>query len=505
MPHQDPGSGCVRKEREELLQFGKHFVANFQPIDPTSIDPLEVWLDKTPYSGDRKRFLANLHRTTDWITPDFFKSKSFGKLERHMSDYKHIRLICSPSEEQKAYVGRFIAAFEKAITAHKAFIVKHGDPRELPSKLKEIFRDLPVMETDYSSMEAHFAELIAALLSYALHHMFRKLRDRVLHQVLETMARGRNHLDSKYFAASIDERLMSGIMYTSVANGLLNIVLMSYVIFKSRPDLYGSDPKAAAKLLFDNFPGVVEGDDGMTIDLGQDNEIFTRLGVCCKPQKHSKFYEANFCSINCPEHCDTPITDPRKVISKLSILLSKHSSRKKGAQLQMVRAMAMSYYYMYRDVPVVGTLCHEILRRTKHVNITQTSFDDWALDRNLQYLREKGKSSAYCRVPPSVDISVREHVASVFNITVNEQLSLERWIRESPHDQINLPYSIIATPFEMNHMITYSAPEGEQCLATDLPNHPCARCPNLKGRGSPRCKALVSAAGCSGLAYTRIG
>lgn len=374
---------------------------------------------------------------------------------------KHVRGINSPDESQKGIIGPFFKSAEKSLYEHEACVAKHTDPRQMPSILKEKFGDRPVIETDFSSFEAHHKGRCARIVRHCYHHVLRSVKIPAVHRMLDNIFEIQNQMSTKHFDAYIDQRLMSGVMCTSSANGILDMCVMAFLYYKARQADY-KDMEEAANSIFHNFPGVIEGDDGMCFDVGQDPELAARLGFKLKLSRHKSFNEASFCGNKCPANSNTLIKDPRAVVAKLTFLESKYQCLKTTKQLALVRAKALSYYYQYKDVPIVGPLCNAILTRTKDICIDPSSTELSYMDRKrIEWaMKSRVNDRHFWHQKPEITPETRLYVHEMYGISCAEQEYLEDTMLADPAF-IDVRMTDHVKPLMVTHGMLYCKAEDE--------------------------------------------
>lgn len=405
-----------------FLRYAIEFIrTRLTPID--RIPEFEEWLDATNYPGSRKDYFRRLQKDLVVADKSFFRVDAFIKLEGY-DEPKNPRAICSPSDESKVYLGPMCHAIDKATFSSVPYFVKGTDPKEWPRRLQELFGANPVTGTDFSSFEAHQRGIFADIICYWFRHMTRKVPGACTRvKVIKQLVKGRRTIKFPCSIAQVDERLMSGAMWTSSSNGLLNLLIMSYLSLHARhPDLDGAE--LLTKL--DDFVGLVEGDDGICRRFDPLPGDIERLGCRLKMSASESFDKAGFCKIICdPESLDT-IRDPIKVLSHFFVLDPKLEKSRPAKIHAMLRAKALSFKYVAGNCPIIGVLADEVLTRTRSVDVSAS----------LQYLeshkRDLVTRAVHAKIwqePARISQSSRVLVESVFGVTVAEQLRIESEIR----------------------------------------------------------------------------
>lgn len=380
MPEQDAGEIAV------FEQYCKGFIETyFKP--PVSMPTFEEWLEHSKYPGWRREELREVARRTNYARPgnkreDWFYAQSFIKDESY-PEPKIARTINALSDEIKCIYGPAFHAIDKATyaTLGGKWFIKGTNPRELPKRMAALFGDRPVVETDFSSFESHHRGAFNRIVRHWMMHMVRGFPrcGRQWKKTLSRIVHGTNTCRYSTIEVTLDETLMSGASWTSSSNGVMNLLIMSYIWARSsRPDLGVRELIELAK----EFPGLVEGDDGISVDTGFDEAIVKKLGLKLKFERHARFGEANFCGVVMGEDGEV-MTDPKEFIRKFYLLPQSlaHASEKK--KMAYLRCKAMSALVQYRNCPVVGPIAQSVMDRTKGYDIRGVigQFDRYTQDK----------------------------------------------------------------------------------------------------------------------------
>lgn len=451
-----------RVRSKDFTKFSKEVIKRyFEPLTELNYKDTDMWLGESSYSGTRKLDLAALRASTRNVSIYDVIAKCFIKDEVYPTP-KNPRGIMSYSDVSKAIVGPIIAACDNATFhgkhTHKWF-VKGTDPSQWPERLRDLFGHSTVIETDFSNFEAHQRLFMSEIVHFWLMHMIRDTCSHGVKRLISQMVLGMNVMEFKSIIAIIETRLMSGAMWTSSSNGVLNFLIMSYLTMRSKyPNM---DPVSLAKRVDREFVGVFEGDDGLTLNSKIDMKIIEELGIDLKLTRSRAFYEAHFCGITCPmpdPNYDTSIvTDPIEVIRKFFFLPSRYKcSAKRRAQL--LRAKAMSYLYLYQDVPVIGELCHKVCEITRryadgyiHAIASETNswYRNYVSKGDEKYRNEN-------RRPPNTRHMDEAHpmrlcVWKHFGICPTRQIEMERQIQCAQGPCIHLDMDEFITDADLNH------------------------------------------------------
>lgn len=454
MPAQDPDTA------QHFEQYAKSFILKyFDPVTTLDESNTKTWLDGASYSKERKLGLATLRTMMDTLESTDTVAKCFGK-DEDLKMPKHLRGIMSYSDESKALLGPFISASDHSVfTGSKTakWFVKGTDPRTWPKRLFSIFGLDKVMETDFSSFEAHHQGVYARVIKFWLMHMLRNVCTVEVRSIISKMMAGINVMEFKTLTAYIPERLMSGALWTSSSNGVLNLLIMSYLVLRSKHP--NASPAELLERVDSEFRGIFEGDDGLTLSSEVDESLIQRMGLVLKFKKKNSFNDAHFCGITCPTPSGNGdvqiITNPIDVIRKFFALPIKFR-RSDRMMYQMLRAKALSYAYLYFDVPIIGELCDKVLYFTRSFNLSKTVLSEtgtWyrnyvskGLD-NLAAMREKGPASRNY----SCDHPLRHCMHEHFGISPEEQIRIENEIRNSDQPTMRVNLTRYSTLEDMEH------------------------------------------------------
>lgn len=398
--------------REKIPQIHSHQVKSFYP-----------WLAGAGYGEARTNYFVRLRRELSRLGTGAGESTGFIKYE-HYDKPKPPRIISSPSDESKTILGGLVKAFDENLF-NLPYFIKGTDPKDWPLKLEAIFKDSPVMETDYSRFEAHHHEVYAMITHYAMQHAIRELgltnnEARLIAQLMV----GYNKIKFNNVTACVDERLMSGALWTSSMNGLLNLLVSSFVVLQSKhvniegEDLYDK--------FDDEFVGIFEGDDGMTVATEINEKVVEMLGLDLKFKFYDRYNEAKFCGVICDRDDKKIVMDPVRVMRNFFILDSKYINFRDTKQLGLLRAKALSYKYNLNDCPIIGPLCQAVCDKTASVDMSCIMSET---DMRQRIFAEKAIACKQWRNAPSVSQTSRLIVEQRFGIPVGLQLLIEDDIR----------------------------------------------------------------------------
>lgn len=428
-----------------LLTWSEEFVLRNEDV-PSVV----AWLRDSTYPGSRKEQLLRLAKKLDVLIRDYSDVKSFVKWECYDKP-KNARAINSPSDESKTILGPLFKAIDKA-TFKARFFVKGTNPRDWPKRILDDLGLDEVTETDFTSFESHHRGVFSEVIYYWMLHMIRNL-DGIgpMKTLLSKLVLGRNNILFKHCRVLTDRRLMSGALWTSSANGVLNLMIMAYLASKAQCD---GNPEERAAWAHENFKGFVEGDDGLCADYKIRQGDIDDLGIVLEMSPHKNFTEANFCGIVCDAEALLVIKDPISAIGKLFLLPPKYMHASPARQKSLLRARALSYLCNFSSTPVLAAVCHWILRRTKDHNLggCLAVLDAW----HAQYavIAEKElRESKYAR--SEILMSTRLICEDRFGIPVHDQLRLESIIDSCNVDVMQIDLLAYTPDVMLQHALDF--------------------------------------------------
>lgn len=392
-------------------------------LSPLENYDIETWLAHTSYNEARKESLRACWREVQYCLNTIgsdslarrkdFWINTFAKAESYEVP-KHVRLINARSDYIKVLIGPYIKAMENHVYKRKEFI-KHVPVPDRPAYIKKMLSvpGVTVVATDYTSFESHFSRSTMEDIEFRLYdHMLSKAPNyEQIRSIFYDVIAGRNKCTSKYYDFELDATRMSGEMTTSLGNGFSNFIMMKY----------------ACQVKGSTMIGVVEGDDGLFIIDGDapTSADFAELGYNIKLDVHQRYNEASFCGLIFDEDDLINVTDPRKLISEFGWCNRNYVNVKKSRLLELLRAKALSFAHMYNGCPIVTALARCAIRNTKHIDmskfLSRHGHNEWMIDR---YVAAMATPLIYKEVP----LSTRLMVERKYNITVQDQISLETYL-----------------------------------------------------------------------------
>lgn len=417
----------VVEERRLFVKFSKLLLERIMPplmdIDVRTIDHA---LEKAAYSSARKAQLRQIRRDFAENSKDAFEVLSFLKKEGYMKA-KHARGINSPSDLSKILLLALWQAVDKLTFENLPNSIKHTRPEERCEIMEQMLGEEAVAETDFSSMEAHHEREFIDLVHFWFEHMTKNLSGFNFQKLLtKKLMLGRHKIVFQHILVGLDERLMSGALWTSSSNTILNYCLMVYLHVRSTTNSNNmEDWLQAAK----TYRGLVEGDDGISVATKAQkpihDDLIRKLGLRLVMDYHNHFSEANFCGMSCDPNLKAVVKDPVEVLCKMFVLPPRYKNASEKTKKALLRGRALSYKHLFRDVPIVGPLCDHILYHTRSFT---PRFDDDLIPYNLRGTRISN------RYPESnVNENTRVLVQDLFKVSPKEQHDIEScFLRESP-------------------------------------------------------------------------
>jgi hypothetical protein len=418
--------GIDRDEKYVFKKYAEHFIkTKLTPLQDSDVPTTKEWLDNSPYNGKRKTHLAKLRNELDIMSMDLADNESFVKWEFY-AEPKQPRGINSYSDESKVLLGPIQHAMDKNLFKLK-YYVKGTTPKDWPAMMRDLFGNDAVMETDFSSFEAHHREVYAHLVAFWMNHMVGNLSEKDHYvRLIEKMVLGTNKMKFSTLTATVDQRLMSGALWTSSSNGLLNLLVLSYL--NMRTMLPNANPEELVERLDEFFVGLVEGDDGICRFNNVDPTLIKKLGLELKFKKADYFGDASFCGIVCDPVELVVLTNPLKILRNFFVLPSKFAFTDRNTCLAMLRAKALSYKFNYNDNPIVGELCHRVCELTATHSVgckmVTNELGSWYNNYVNTALEQK-----IWKTKPCVTQTSRLIIEKKFGISILEQHRIEEILR----------------------------------------------------------------------------
>lgn len=445
------------KERDELMTFSKLFIEQEWPngIDPKDVPDFMKWINElTNYQPGRKKALKAIRLNTQIYETsgrdNVFSCKGFIKRENYPS-YKAPRMINSPTDLSKVLIAPLCHAMDKA-TFKSKFFVKGSNPKTWPQRLERVFGSKAVCATDFTACESHHKDHIVKIIKYWMLHMVRRIPGhRIAKDIVCMLMDQRNICHFRNSVASVDQRLMSGAMWTSSANGMFNLLVNSYMAATSKLGR-NSTIQERVDWARKEMSAVFEGDDGLIEDVGQTEQLMSDLGLKLKLERHNDYGTAGFCGIVCPRFESGVAKDPYEVMKSFFWLPPKYDALKESKRLGLLRAKAMSYKYVFGGNPIITEMCDWVLYETRSF---AANYEDVANGWHRALSHEQERNA---RIVTAITMQSRLTCERKFGIDFNTQLRVEELFRSAWGNRtLCIQSSLIQREFDRSHVENYCA------------------------------------------------
>lgn len=430
-PTKDTGSALQR-----FVEFSKLMIVdNFDPVNPDTIESPNEWLENSTYSRRQKNAILKMAANLpNHVEKDEFLVKAFIKSENYMKNDKYPRLILALSPAANWRTGRFIRAIQNQLKSSR-FSIKGVDPKDWPALMQSVLGNEKVVETDYTAMESHHKHQFAQVSRFFILHMLRSVPERNwIQKYISRLMSGTNQIKLPAgLRAELPERLMSGAMWTSLQNWVLNLCLSSFIALQSKyPD---DDPRQLSQRMGE-FHGLFEGDDGIFNCENPDDQLIADLTIKLKFEQADHYMDAGFCGIrshpaNIVDSKLQIVADPLKALVNFFFFQRKFLGMGKSKLLALLRCKALSGMNNYCHCPILGKLYEIILYRTRgrDPRAVIKQFDMHTRDRILNAIENTDVTKIVSRPSPAARILVQER----FGISIAVQLLLEDTFETQRH------------------------------------------------------------------------
>jgi len=232
----------------------------------------------------------------------------------------------------------------------------------------------------------------------------------------------------KYFTITVLFKRMSGDMNTSLGNGIVNLICISYVVWTK-----------GESILWAHHHIIIEGDDSLfalTRKCSVDELDFAALGLKVKIESHSNVNTASFCGQVYDLETMSVLTDPIKVLCRFGYGNGKYVNASARTKLSLLRANAFSMIYQYSGCPVIGALAKRLLELTRGVHVKREMIKSYHL-KNQEVPLSELKALPLLR--KGVSNESREIVQRLYNLPISLQLLWERIISNMQLGPLSLP------------------------------------------------------------------
>lgn len=402
-----------------------------EPIPLGELDDLfEWWLQDTHYTVNEKDRLRQLRidiesRSTDIYSNVKDQHSFFNKVESTMK-HKTNRGIMGCHDEIKVVLGPIIKYIEKIVFkkvwCENCHFTKGKTKDELAELLEKIDGDVGqggVVETDYSSFEGLITPKIQAATEWQVYARLLKNYPKIA-ALLKRQLMGKHRLRGKLLIVELLGRRMSGDLWTSLGNGLVNVLLFDFLC-----------KEAGIKLL----GGVMEGDDGLywLDDKAFDPDFALKYNLLLKMVPFSRYFYASFCGMCFDPRSKAIMKDPSKALIKFGVTHSALMYSKNEGRRGLLRAKALSLLCETAGCPVLSVLA---MKAIEYTNGYETVWDPrdfggayWMTEVRRKVKRLYGDGTIVDKAETVISDSARRLMEIKFGWTVDDQLRAEEAIR----------------------------------------------------------------------------
>lgn len=393
----------------------------FDHIDISS-ENLERWLAEFDRPEARKDQIRKAFQIAEekgfQVSPRDRRCKTFLKVEMY-EEKKYARCICPREDMVVAMLGYAIHQLEHYVFHESEFahhFVKGLTPQEQVHKMNNIFNrdDVPKVEWDYSSFEGSYTVMYQHIVEVSImRHVFRNSPE--ILNVLESLYTD-TRLKSKLFNIVTIGSRMSGDLWTSLFNGMSNLINTLYLFEKH--NIVGD--------------GLVEGDDGLwwVSSPAITPKDFSDLGFKIKIEYKTNVNECSFCQkIFNTETLN--LLAPPELINRVGWCPQMvYLKQKKSVQDNLLAAKAFSYLTLYPHCPVISVMMVKILnrlhiKREQLVEIMHHSQGlDWYHKWLIQCTEDEYDDAGSIKLP-HIDIRDRILYEQRFNVPIEQQITME--------------------------------------------------------------------------------
>lgn len=363
---------------------------------------------------------------------------------------KHFRTINAYSDETKAMYGPLFKQIENLFFGnqnplHKWF-VKKIPVRDRPQYLFSLFGLNPTTIGDFSAMECHHRGELARAVNYVINKLLPANCDPLFRKCVNEhmLTFNETYFRSTGLRVQVPQTLMSGAVWTSLANCILSSFLVCYMRLRDRY------PTVSPKVLASHWTEitlVAEGDDTLSMGGDYNPEIIAALGLNLKSKGYPWYGAGDFCGITKSQNVDDVVTDPVKVLCNFFTLDLAQSAMRPSKQDGFMRAKALSYYYQYSSCPVISSLAWAVLYRTRHLHAMTGRLDYW---RTIVLEEALASGEKFYLVPPNIHPDTRHTFEKMYNIGSVAQRELEQhfnaWAMGYSGD---IPVPDVFTPYKL--------------------------------------------------------
>lgn len=385
-----------------------------------------TWLKKTNYPNYRKEELLEVSESHEKLTMKDRVVSSHIKHEPYVEP-KYARGIYSRSDFFKTYFGPACGKVGRRFFKLKWFIKKYSAMGKL-DRMRELFDNefVKCFTNDFTAFESTMRRTFMAIEVFFFAHCFQNLSnfDDLVEEVM-SFKMGTNTMKFNWFIVKLLAKRYSGEMDTSLCNGLINWLLMTFLLRES-----GHPPR----FYLEDFPPQIEGDDSLGVYIHPlDTTILSRLGAKAKVMVFDKYYDASFCGMIFSDECDAIIRNPITCMLDFGYCHYKYRFSNSRSKSKLLKAKSLSLLCSYPGCPIVKELALYGLRVTASVgNRHSLAF---VLKRTSDVYQRSligklfGEDFERWAAQP-VEMSTRCQMEKIFGISVDDQLLIEQVLKE---------------------------------------------------------------------------
>lgn len=387
-----------------------------------SVDYCEWWLAQCKnYNVTRKNQIRKALLDNPKLRKKNYRLKMFLKAER-LAKINAPRAIYPRTDAVLAHLGAVVHAIEheifSSVIPEFGFnpFVKYVDVGSRRQLIREKLENLPgkYCESDWSAMEAHITPEWADALELQVYNYMLKncpYRQEVM-QHLRAMLKGKNSGASRLGTFSIRGVRMSGDLWTSLGNGLTNLLVMAFISEQN-----GWSMK-----------GFFEGDDAITKIAGMpdepDAEFFEQYGAILKFKANLKLEDTDFCGLYAADGSDQVVLDAADVLPNVAWSISNQKFGRMEVRLELLKAKALSLAFQAPHSPYTRPYADMILGLLQDVKKIRWDTHTGEVGWWESQIQMNKKLPNY-----NPDDLTRKFVARKFGFSVDSQLEFERQMK----------------------------------------------------------------------------
>jgi len=287
---------------------------------------------------------------------------------------------------------------------------------------------------------------------------------------LVAIKQGLNRMQFKHFVVMLLAKRYSGEMDTSLSNSVFNLILIMFLLYKSKEDYKQLIPK-------------IEGDDSIIPYYGYlDTTIVKRLGANAKFEFFDEISHASFCGLVFDVDMLDIVTNIIPAYLDFGWTTREYVNAKKSVKMTLLRCKSLSLLHSYPGCPILHSLAVMGLRLTKFVDMRRNHnrtithrFQGKSIDshhrlkhRDIMRYEEEPDMKLKLKemVNRPINMKTRLLVEKLYKITVDQQLVMEEYLDNiTSLGPINLPFiEDFCNPDQMKMWDMYSSVRGTEGL-----------------------------------------